>query len=294
MAGRWTDPLASLVVRSPFDLARLHPVFHTVMPHSGTDFKAPEGTQLFAASSGEVTRSLLDERRAGNYVRIDVGDGIWIGYSHLSVRDVRVGDAVDVGQVIGLSGSTGAATGPHLHFEVSVNGVRTDPVPFLTGRTARAPLGSPVTDDEENEMRDDERNTLFHIAALLDQTPARTAQQVWAQPVSRVEGRPTTMLQDTVDGTTATLSTAVELAAMTAAVQALATSQGLDVEAVTEAARAGARTALADSPQVAVDEEALALALAHLLPGLTGDMSDEQVDALTAALTGERSRRGRG
>ena len=71
-------------------------------------------------------------------------------------------------------------------------------------------------------------------------------------------------------------------------------TQGLDTEAVTEAARAGARAALARSPKVEVDEEELALTLAHLLPGLTGVMPDEQVDELTEALTGEQGRRGRG
>lgn len=294
--GRWTNPLAELHVNSRFNLERRHPVLKVVLPHTGTDFRAAAGTALFAASSGAVTRSLFDADRAGNYVRIAVGDGTWIGYSHLSERRVASGDGVEVGAVIGLAGDTGAATGPHLHFEVSVDGVKVDPVPFLAGRTsgdAQLVSLSVDGDDEENEMRDDERNMLFHIGALLTETPMRTALQVWGQPVSRVEGQPTTILQDTVDGTTASLSTTVELAAMTAAVQALAAAQGLDVDAVTAAARAGARSALRRAPQVDIDEEALALALAHHLPGLTQEMSDEQVDQLAAALGGERTRRGR-
>jgi hypothetical protein len=102
--------------------------------HSGTDYRAPTGTALRAAHAGTVVRSTFEPLTAGNYVRIDVGDGTWIGYSHLSRRYVSVGDRVALGQVIGESGATGSATAPHLHFEVCVHGVKVNPVPFLAAR----------------------------------------------------------------------------------------------------------------------------------------------------------------
>lgn len=130
----WTYPTASPHVTSPFNPKRKHPVSGVVKPHTGTDFRAYEGTPLFAAAAGRVVRSTFDATTAGNYVRIDVGDGVWIGYSHLSTRRVAVGDRVDAGDLVGLAGSTGSATGAHLHFEVSVAGVKVDPVPFLAAR----------------------------------------------------------------------------------------------------------------------------------------------------------------
>ena len=88
------------------------------------------------------------------------------------------------------------------------------------------------------------QNSLAHLVAFTAEIPFRSAQQVHAWPVSRVEGAPTTFLQDTVDGTTAAMSAAASLSAVTAAAQALTTGSGLDAEAVSAAAEAGARRAL--------------------------------------------------
>ena len=294
MPGRWTTPVATLTVTSPFNPLRLHPTKKIVMPHQGADFRAPTGTTLFAASGGTVVTSEFAGDPAGHYVRIDVGDRVWIGYSHLSERLVAPGDRVEAGDVIGLAGATGAAQGAHLHFEVCSRGVKTDPVPFLAERLGRSTAQRLAVSEEEDDMRDDERNMLFHIGALLAQTPLRTAQQVWGQPVHRVEGQPTTILQDTVDGTTAALEAHIELAAMTAAVQALAADRGLDTAAVSAAARAGARAAISRAPQVDVDEEALAQSLVQLLPSLIRQLEDDQLDELRAALDAERTRRGPG
>lgn len=129
----WVSPTAAVHVTSHFNPSRRHPVYGTVMPHTGTDYRAPTGTPIRAASAGVVARSTFDSR-AGNYVRIDHGGGTWTGYSHLSVRHVSVGQRVAAGQTIGLSGATGSVTAAHLHFEVSVNGVKVNPVPFLAAR----------------------------------------------------------------------------------------------------------------------------------------------------------------
>ncbi len=294
MEQAWVPPLDRLKVRSRFDPHRLHPVFGVIRPHEGTDYVAPEGTPLRAVADGTVLRSIVDPKRAGQYVRVGVGGSTWVGYSHLSARHVAGGDRVRAGEVLGLAGSTGAATGPHLHFEVCINGVKRDPVPVLRERTGPT-LMSLELDEEEDEMREDERNMLFHIGALLDQIPLRTAQHVWAQQVSRVEGRPTTILQDTVDGTTASLASHVELVALAAAVRSLGGERGLgpaeDEEAAREAAHAGAREVMSRSPQVELDEESLALSLAPVLADLADRRPDDQLEARVAASATERGRR---
>jgi len=131
----WTWPVSPVYVTSPFDPRRVHPVTHVVTPHMGTDFRAPEGAPLYAVHDGTVIASYYDATGGGNYTRIDVGGGVWVGYHHQSVRLVGKGAHVTAGQVIGKSGSTGHSTAAHLHFEVAVNGTRVDPVPFLAERT---------------------------------------------------------------------------------------------------------------------------------------------------------------
>jgi len=94
--------------------------------HGGIDIGAPRGTNVVAADSGTVITS-TSGGSYGNYVVISHGNGITTLYAHLSSRSVKVGDTVSKGQVVGQVGSTGNATGAHLHFEVSVNGSRVDP-----------------------------------------------------------------------------------------------------------------------------------------------------------------------
>jgi len=94
--------------------------------HGGIDIGATRGTNVVAADSGTVVTS-TSHRSYGNYVVVSHGNGITTLYAHLSSRSVSVGDSVSKGQVVGHVGSTGNATGSHLHFEVSVNGSRVDP-----------------------------------------------------------------------------------------------------------------------------------------------------------------------
>ena len=113
-------------VSSNFNPRRLHPIYKTRRPHRGTDYAAPRGTPVFAAGDGRVTEAGYT-RANGNYVVLQHGEAYTTKYLHLHKRKVRKGQRVDQHQVIGTVGSTGAATGPHLHYEFLVNGVHRNP-----------------------------------------------------------------------------------------------------------------------------------------------------------------------
>ena len=100
-------------------------------PHSGTDIAAPSGTKIFASGDGKVLLSGGDYFYSGNMVIIDHGQGLKTIYAHLSKALVKVGDVVKKGDVIGLVGATGRATGPHLHWGASVKNVRFRPHSLL-------------------------------------------------------------------------------------------------------------------------------------------------------------------
>ncbi len=99
--------------------------------HSGMDLAVPTGTSVRAALPGTVTVSTYNRGGYGYYVMIDHGSGLSTLYGHNSQLLVRVGQTVEAGDVIALSGSTGRSTGPHLHFEVRINGERTNPRSYL-------------------------------------------------------------------------------------------------------------------------------------------------------------------
>ncbi|HSP37167.1 MAG TPA: peptidoglycan DD-metalloendopeptidase family protein [Frankiaceae bacterium] len=98
--------------------------------HAGQDIAAPLGTPIYAATAGTVAYAGW-ESGYGNYTCIDRGSGFATCYGHQSQILVTVGQSVQQGQEIGLVGSTGNSTGPHLHFEVRLNGQPVDPVPYL-------------------------------------------------------------------------------------------------------------------------------------------------------------------
>ena len=113
-------------ISSHFNPRRLHPIYKTRRPHRGTDYAAPRGTPVFAAGEGRVTEAGYTKAN-GNYVVIQHGQAYTTKYLHLHKRKVRKGQRVAQNQVIGTVGSTGAATGPHLHYEFLVNGVHRNP-----------------------------------------------------------------------------------------------------------------------------------------------------------------------
>lgn len=115
---------------------RVHPVTGKYGTHGGTDIGASYGSAIYAAGSGTVVTAYNDSAYNGgygNYVMINHGNGIQTLYAHMSVCSVSVGQTVSAGQTIGYVGTTGRVTGPHLHFEVRVNGSRVDPQSYYPG-----------------------------------------------------------------------------------------------------------------------------------------------------------------
>jgi murein DD-endopeptidase MepM/ murein hydrolase activator NlpD len=124
-------------VSSNFNPNRLHPVFKTKRPHRGVDYAAATGTPVYAAGDGKVIEAGYS-RANGNYVFIRHGQAIVTKYLHLNSKSVRRGQTVKQRQPIGTVGSTGYATGPHLHYEFVVNGVHRNP------RTVDLPEADPI------------------------------------------------------------------------------------------------------------------------------------------------------
>ena len=109
---------------------RIHPVYKTKKFHSGIDIGAPYGVDILAAADGTVTLATTNGGY-GKCIIINHGSGITTLYGHNSTLLVSVGNKVTKGQVIAKAGSTGVSTGPHLHFEVRINGSTTDPMQYL-------------------------------------------------------------------------------------------------------------------------------------------------------------------
>lgn len=109
---------------------RLHPVLGYEKLHTGIDIGASYGAKIVAAKSGTVVTA-TSNNAYGNYVVINHGGGVCTLYAHQSSIAVSAGKYVNEGDVIGYVGSTGYSTGPHLHFEVIVNGATTDPLGYV-------------------------------------------------------------------------------------------------------------------------------------------------------------------
>lgn len=124
-------PIPGAALSSPFGI-RIDPLGGGAGFHPGLDIEAGSGTPIHAAAAGVVVMA-GDCGGYGNCVVIDHGTSVATVYAHQSEVFSQVGDQVAVGQVIGLVGSTGKSTGPHLHFEVRFHGIPIDPVPTLTG-----------------------------------------------------------------------------------------------------------------------------------------------------------------
>lgn len=113
-------------ITSAFTRNRMHPILHRARPHQGVDITAPQGTAIQAAAKGRVRFAGRD----GDYglsIEVDHGHGVVTRYAHASKILVKRGQQVTRGEVIGAVGSTGLAVGPHLHYEVLVNGKATNP-----------------------------------------------------------------------------------------------------------------------------------------------------------------------
>ncbi|HEX2921364.1 MAG TPA: M23 family metallopeptidase [Bacteroidales bacterium] len=109
---------------------RIHPIYKISKFHYGMDFTAPEGTEVYATGNGTVVKVLTAQRGYGKHIIIDHGFGYESLYGHLSNFNVRVGQKVQRGDIIGYVGSTGLSVANHLHYEIKLNGVNVDPVNY--------------------------------------------------------------------------------------------------------------------------------------------------------------------
>lgn len=148
-------PLDFTRISSNFNLRRRHPILNTIRAHKGVDYAAPTGTLIKAAGEGRV--SFVGVKGGyGKAVILDHGSGITTLYGHMSrfAKGMRQGQRVNQGQTIGYVGSTGAATGPHLHYEYRINGVHKNP------RTVPLPDAKPIPDQYMAEFQS-RAGTLF-------------------------------------------------------------------------------------------------------------------------------------
>jgi len=127
----WPAP-GYYTITCPFGM-RIHPILKIYELHTGVDIGVPMNSDIVAANDGVVVTAGYNTAY-GNMIMIDHGGGVSTVYAHGSELLVQVGDTVKKGQVIMKSGSTGWSTGPHLHFEVRINGIPTDPMPYITNQ----------------------------------------------------------------------------------------------------------------------------------------------------------------
>lgn len=139
------SPLNYSRISSGYTTARFHPVLQSTMPHRAIDYAAAYNTPVRAVSDGTVTFAGWNGGH-GNYIDIRHSSVYESQYSHLSRIAINQGDAVKQGDVIGYVGSTGLSTGPHLHYQVKVNGQLMDPL------EVEFPKGDPIPDGQMEEF----------------------------------------------------------------------------------------------------------------------------------------------
>tara|TARA_R110001592_G_scaffold69489_5_gene213300 strand:+ start:23831 stop:24802 length:972 start_codon:yes stop_codon:yes gene_type:complete len=132
---------------------RLDPFTKAPKMHFGMDFSAEIGTPVYATGNGEVIRADSKSSGFGNHIRIDHGYGYVTIYAHLNDYNVSVGQKVKRGDLIGFVGNSGRSRGPHLHYEVHLNGERLNPVNFYYG-----------------ELSAEEFNTIIEMASQSNQS----------------------------------------------------------------------------------------------------------------------------
>jgi murein DD-endopeptidase MepM/ murein hydrolase activator NlpD len=140
--GAWALPtIGSYRLTSRFG-SRIHPVRGTLDFHTGLDFAVPHSSPVYAATNGVVTSTGWGGGY-GNLIKIQHADNVQTWYAHLSTIAVQTNQQVKAGAQIGAVGSTGNSTGPHLHFEVRVNGTPRDPEPWLPAHGVRLAMRAP-------------------------------------------------------------------------------------------------------------------------------------------------------
>lgn len=141
-------PLDYKYISSHYTESRLHPILRIHRPHRAIDYAAPTGTPIVTIGAGTVISKYYDQGGYGNYVEIRHVNGYVTGYGHLSkfAQGLQVGQRVEQGEIIGYVGATGLATGPHLDFSISKDGVRFN---FLD---LEMPPASSISADYRNEF----------------------------------------------------------------------------------------------------------------------------------------------
>ena len=166
------DRYGPLRVTSSFTIRRMHPILGIERAHLATDYGAPTGSPVVAVANGTVTFAGWDSGY-GNLVRIRHASGLSSGYAHLSKISpgVRAGHEIKQGELVGLVGQTGLATGPHLHFEMAKNGKPINPVPALKKGEPAPPI--------EGKLKAEFAQLIAPVQAQLDavetNSPALTA-----------------------------------------------------------------------------------------------------------------------
>ncbi len=128
-------PLASAKMTSNYGM-REHPVIGGRRNHKGVDLAAPTGTPIYATADGVVSRA--DRFSSyGLYIALQHGADLETRYAHMSRLAVAAGQRVNKGDIIGYVGSTGRSTGPHLHYEVRMDGVAVNPIPYMVESEAQ-------------------------------------------------------------------------------------------------------------------------------------------------------------
>ncbi len=146
-SGFLRSPVHYRRIGSSFSPNRMHPLLHIKRPHYGVDLSAPSGTPIDAAGDG-VVKFAGRGTGYGNLIIIDHGHGITTRYAHIHkfARGIRQGVRVSAGEIIAYVGSTGLATGPHLHYEFRINGVPHDPLRI------KLPKGAPINPSYKREF----------------------------------------------------------------------------------------------------------------------------------------------
>ena len=159
------SPLDVFRISSNFNPNRRHPILNTIRAHKGTDYAAPTGTPIRATSDGRVTRASRNGS-FGNLVILQHAGGFQTKYAHLSryAKGISRGDRIRQGQVIGYVGSTGGATGPHLHYEFLVNGVHQNPRTILD----KLPKAESIDPDKMAQFKEQTAPLLRQFEELND------------------------------------------------------------------------------------------------------------------------------
>lgn len=163
-------PLDIFRISSGFNLRRKHPIHKKIKAHRGVDYAAPRGTPVYSAGDGKVIAAGYSKAN-GNYVFVQHGQTYTTKYLHLNRKKVRKGQTVRQRQLIGTVGSTGYATGPHLHYEFLVNGVHRNP------RTVKLPQSQPIAKAEKAAFLKATKSSLAQLAEYQRPTQLASAQR---------------------------------------------------------------------------------------------------------------------